>query len=420
MLYKLAISLFLIVTALLFLNYYTNPPDGYTGAPVPDELSCKLCHFYDAKHIVGSTEISGIPQKIVPGKIYPIEVIINNPDKKAIRTSFQFTALNQYSTSGSLLNPKGNVKFTLYKNRNYAESQPGVKIINNKTIFSFDWQAPDEPNNSIISFYATSVLADGDNTFANDAVKETATFGILGNSLDVEVTDFKNNHCRGDSSGYAKIKISGGTPPYSVKWSNGQDHTDINNLKAGLYFATVTDANGFKGIGKIKITEPEILLIDSTIVSHASYNEPGKIEIFLTGGTLPYSFYWKYNASFFSNEQNIYNLNPGDYHLKITDSCNTELDTLFHIENKTATFDNTLSEKVFLYPNPATSFINISSQNHKIKQYSLYNLSFNIVKQENNINNSNIGIDISSLKTGLYILRLSIDNQNIIQKIIIQ
>ena len=415
---KLFIFIFSIFSALLLLNYYANPPDGYTGAPIPDELSCKLCHFYDIKHIQGSSEISGIPVKIIPGKIYPVEIIVNNQDKKAKRTSFQFTALNQYYSSGSLLNPKGNVKFTSYKNRNYAESQPGIKIINKKTVFSFDWQAPDEPDNSIISFYATSVLADGDNTFANDAVKETATFCILGNSLDVEVTDYRNNHCRGDSSGYVKIKANGGTPPYSVKWSNGKVENEIFDLKAGLYFATVSDANGFKGIGKIKITEPDILLIDSTIVTNASCNEPGKIEIYLTGGTLPYSFYWKYNGSFFSNEQNIYNLNPGNYNLKITDSCSNELDTVFHIENKTATFDNTFNKKVVLYPNPATSFLNISSQNHKIKQYSLYDLSFKIVKQDK-INNSNFGIDISSLKTGIYILRLSIENQDIIQKIII-
>ncbi len=416
---KIFISLILLSLSLLFLNYYANPPDGYTGAPVPDELSCKLCHHFNTKHIIGSTEISGIPEKITPGKIYPVKIIINNQDKKAKRTSFQFTALYHESSVGSLLNPIANVKFSRYKNRNYAESQPGIKINSKETIFYFDWQAPNEPDNSIISFYATSVLADGDNTFANDAVYETETFGILGNSLDVEVIDFANNICRGDSAGYIKIKVSGGSPPYSINWSNGKHNNKITNLKAGLYFATVTDSNGFKGIGKIKISEPDLFAIDSSIVTNFTTNKGGKIEVYATGGTQPYHYYWQYKNNFFSNKQNIYDLNPGKYNLTITDNCNNKLDTMFFIKNKTSIYENNPNDKIILYPIPAKTILHLYSQNYRIKNYSIFNLSKKIITI-NNLNCYKCNIDVSSMKKGIYFIKFQIKNKTSIQKLIIQ
>jgi len=38
--------------------------------------------------------------------------------------------------------------------------------------------------------------------------------------------------------------ITGGFPPYSFAWSNGKTGQNINNLKSGLYFVTVTDSIG--------------------------------------------------------------------------------------------------------------------------------------------------------------------------------
>lgn len=49
----------------------------------------------------------------------------------------------------------------------------------------------------------------------------------------------------GQSNGTAYISnASGGTLPYSVSWSNGENSTLINNVAAGTYTVTVTDANG--------------------------------------------------------------------------------------------------------------------------------------------------------------------------------
>ncbi|MCE7924602.1 MAG: hypothetical protein DYG98_16260 [Haliscomenobacteraceae bacterium CHB4] len=49
--------------------------------------------------------------------------------------------------------------------------------------------------------------------------------------------------CFGGTDGAINLSISGGTPQYAYLWSNGAVSQDINGLPAGIYIATVTDAN---------------------------------------------------------------------------------------------------------------------------------------------------------------------------------
>lgn len=48
----------------------------------------------------------------------------------------------------------------------------------------------------------------------------------------------------GNCNGSAKIKASGGMPPYTYMWSNGATSTSITGECAGTYCCTVTDADG--------------------------------------------------------------------------------------------------------------------------------------------------------------------------------
>lgn len=50
--------------------------------------------------------------------------------------------------------------------------------------------------------------------------------------------------CPAAGDGSLSLDISGGTAPYSVSWSNGQTGVAIQDLSAGTYSATLTDANG--------------------------------------------------------------------------------------------------------------------------------------------------------------------------------
>ena len=60
----------------------------------------------------------------------------------------------------------------------------------------------------------------------------------------VTITDALCNENDEGTYGFIDQSITGGTTPYSYAWSNGDSVQDLNNVVAGTYALTVTDANG--------------------------------------------------------------------------------------------------------------------------------------------------------------------------------
>jgi gliding motility-associated-like protein len=52
-----------------------------------------------------------------------------------------------------------------------------------------------------------------------------------------------NESCNGAADGSIDFTVSGGAPPYTFLWSNGQITEDLENLPTGDYWITVTDSN---------------------------------------------------------------------------------------------------------------------------------------------------------------------------------
>ncbi len=102
------------------------------------------------------------------------------------------------------------------------------------------------------------------------------------------------NACFGDKNGWLKIRGAGGVAPYQILWENGSTQSQRTSLAAGLYAATITDAAGCTAFFSHNITQPapialdKLLTTDPTCVGKAD----GRVEILVTGGTLPYHYAW--------------------------------------------------------------------------------------------------------------------------------
>ena len=60
----------------------------------------------------------------------------------------------------------------------------------------------------------------------------------------------------GLNTGAIELKLEGGVPQYTYKWSNGQDTNPVQNLGVGVYSCNVTDANQcVKTFGPFEIKE---------------------------------------------------------------------------------------------------------------------------------------------------------------------
>jgi hypothetical protein len=109
-------------------------------------------------------------------------------------------------------------------------------------------------------------------------------------SIDYESADVL---CFGGNTGHIHLNVSGSVPPYTYLWSNEEATQNIDNLSVGTYSVTVTDELGCTATETIVINEPPVLEIDytSTDVSCFGGND-GAIDLSITGGTAPYSYYW--------------------------------------------------------------------------------------------------------------------------------
>ncbi len=137
------------------------------------------------------------------------------------------------------------------------------------------------------------------------------------------ITTTKLN-CFGGAEGTACAVVSGGIQTYFYNWSIGTVSNCIQNLSAGLYFVTITDANGCTVIDSVEITEPSKLT--AKLVSATGGILPDTLSVTISGGSQPYNYLW----SVFQGTPSIIVYNPDCYIVIVEDpnGCRAFSDTI--------------------------------------------------------------------------------------------
>lgn len=180
--------------------------------------------------------------------------------------------------------------------------------------YDYIWSAGFQTTQTITNLNSSSYTVTV--TDANGCtVVDIANVGNLGGPV-VALDSLFNVSCNGVCDGAIYISINGGTPPLIYFWSNSAGSEDIENLCAGTYTITVSDANNCLTIENYTITEPDVL-DDSVSVIDATCNASnGEATAYPFGGTPPYDYLWS-NAF---TTQNISGLSAGTYTVTITDN----------------------------------------------------------------------------------------------------
>lgn len=167
----------------------------------------------------------------------------------------------------------------------------------------------------------------------NCTIQQTATIHEPAAALAAS-TQLINIDCNGNSSGTANLQISGGTSPYTYVWSNGNTQSSVNNLVAGTYNYTITDANGCQLSGAIDLTEPTapLSLTHSQKDADCYGDATGSIDLTPAGGTPGYTYLWNDGAS----NEDLINLSAGTYTVTVTDINNCVSSQSFTIIQPTA------------------------------------------------------------------------------------
>src|SRR6185369_7215184 len=105
--------------------------------------------------------------------------------------------------------------------------------------------------------------------------------------------------CNGSTDGHITLTVAGGTLQYSFQWSTGQITRDLNNIGAGLYAVTVTDANGCTAQSSAGMIEPPLLNVSAGDIKNilCNGNPDGKISIVVSGGVSGFTYTWSNGAT---------------------------------------------------------------------------------------------------------------------------
>ena len=150
-----------------------------------------------------------------------------------------------------------------------------------------------------------------------------------------ETSDISQNiSCAGANDGTIEINISGGTEPYTYAWSNGMSNAALEDLEAGQYVLTITDADNCITVQTITLTEPSLLGANVSFLENISCADAndGQVQIDVFGGTGTYSYEWSNGFDVAGSED----LPFGEYSIIISDENGCQTEVTFEIDQPEA------------------------------------------------------------------------------------
>ena len=188
--------------------------------------------------------------------------------------------------------------------------------------YQYIWQPNNETSQSITNlpsgtYYLTVTDNIGCETYDSIAIVD------INPAVGITTQQTNNVSCFGGNDGLIDIEVYGGLPPFSYIWTNNTASQDNINITAGNYSVTVSDNNGCTEEESWAITQPEDIFITTNLIQNISCNgnSDGEIEISVSGGTVPYTYYWETvnGSGLMIHQEDQNNLTPGSYYLTITD-----------------------------------------------------------------------------------------------------
>ncbi len=216
--------------------------------------------------------------------------------------------------------------------------------------------------------------------------------------------------CYGHANGSLTVNTIGGTAPYQYKWSDNSTESMLNNIAAGIYAVTVTDALGCEAIISQTLSNlPAIEAINATITQPAAGQNNGSIYLDVQGGNGQYAYNWTLNGAFFVASEDLTNAPAGNYQVEITDAngCTATFEYALITVGTSAINDQIFAE---VFPNPARdkATLAVAFSTPQSLVLSLTDAAGRVLRswKIDHVTEQNIPLEIKDLPSGAYQLRI--------------
>lgn len=192
------------------------------------------------------------------------------------------------------------------------------------------------------------------------------------------------------NDGQISLNVSGGAPPYSYLWTDGNTQSNRQHLAAGTYTVMVSDANGCSQSANINVAAAAPLSITlTTNAPSCSTHSDGSIQAHIQGAHGNYQLFW---SNGIQNSTQIEGLAAGSYSLSVQSGLCQSIETIQLTANPSMQIEANVAQPSCANSNDA--FIDVDV----LAGSAPYNYSWSSGQQTSEINN---------LGTGLYLLTVT-------------
>jgi subtilisin-like proprotein convertase family protein len=249
---------------------------------------------------------------------------------KHVFQPFLVSNLNQ-SIGGEVINSVSNLCF------GQDNGQLSVAVNSGLPPFDFHWSTgrriiSDQKSDTLVNLksgqYAITITdAEGCTSVLNNL-----SVGGPAQNLSYLLEEVIQVRCHNETNGSIKIRLEGGTSPYSLEW-NRPEATGTNpaQLSAGNYQFTITDANQCTRVSQIiSLPNPTPLVANIQIFDTSCETGGGLINVAMTGGEGPYDLTW-YLENDTINSFSLNNLYCGIYTFSAIDFRGCSKDSVIYL-----------------------------------------------------------------------------------------
>jgi len=262
----------------------------------------------------------------------------------------------------------------------------------------------------------TVVMTDGSSCSAAVAITITEPY-----SLSATSTQTNMSACDSSCSGTAAVNILGGTSPFTHQWNTfpPQFTASAIGLCAATYTDIITDANGCSTSRSVTISQASSLSNFLEIVNTSgAIMCDGGANASVSGGVGPYTYLWTPGGQ---TTPSISGQCPGmNYSVCITDANGCQICDSFAISPPNGVKEIDDSSQISVFPNPSTGIFSVNSGLQLLNSDLSISTMLGEQVYSSRVESSRVDIDLSNLKQGIYVVKLSNNNRYAVKQIIIE